>query len=405
MNYYMGEYKRMMRSLKELGSEKKTTLLSLYIYTFIRGAGRASYMFLYPLFLISIGYSTKDLGSIATIASALIILILPIVGHLVDLGWAIEVLFLSGLSMSLALILPVVYPSFYSLVISYALNMLSLYLWSPSRNKIIGTIIPQILLGRVYSLFVILFNSSRTVTPFILGRLTETIGYGYLMIWMGIFSLAGTIIVYVILILRQNMFSRTSIGRADIINSYKVMFMFDKSVITIVLFALIDSFAWRLWFPLLNAYLKEYRGLADPIIGDYNTVIGLSMLVTSYFAGVITDKIKPVKSLITYELIGAAGILLINLPYPYIHLSALLIGFSIAFWVSAYNTLVTIMYGIEKIGRLRVLTDSARNISSIPAPQIGGYLMSIDPLITFIMSALLMLIAIMPLRKIRVKTS
>ncbi|MMZ70001.1 hypothetical protein D1872_329460 [compost metagenome] len=63
------------------------------------------------------------------------------------------------------------------------------------------------------------------------------------------------------------------------------------------------------------------------------------------------------------------------------------------------------MYGIEKIGRLRVLTDSARNISSIPAPQIGGYLMSIDPLITFIMSALLMLIAIMPLRKIRVKTS
>ncbi|WP_204281209.1 hypothetical protein, partial [Proteus mirabilis] len=47
------------------------------------------------------------------------------------------------------------------------------------------------------------------------------------------------------------------------------------------------SFAWRLWFPLLNAYLKEYRGLADPIIGDYNTVIGLSMLVTSYFAGVL----------------------------------------------------------------------------------------------------------------------
>ncbi|ADI32179.1 major facilitator superfamily MFS_1 [Staphylothermus hellenicus DSM 12710] len=388
-----------------MGNEKKITLISLYIYTFIRGAGRASYMFLYPLFLISIGYSTKDLGLIATIASALIIVILPIIGHLVDLGWAIEVLFLSGLSLSLALIIPVIYPSFYSLIISYALNMLSLYLWSPSRNKIIGAIIPQILLGRVYSLFVILFNSSRTITPFILGRLTETFGYEYLMIWMGIFSFAGTFIVYLILVLRQNMFSRAPIGKADVINSYKAMLAFDKSVIAIIIFALIDSFAWRLWFPLLNAYLKEYRRFTDPIIGDYNTVIGLSMLVTSYFAGVITDRIKPIKSLIVYELIGAVGILLINLPHPYIHLSALLIGFSIAFWVSAYNTLITVMYGVEKIGRLRVLTDSVRNISSIPAPQIGGYLMSINPLITFTISALLMSIAIIPLRKIRVKTS
>ncbi len=395
----------MINDIKLMERSKRMTLFTLYVYTIIRGVGRASYMFLYPLFLISLGYSTNDLGFITMLASALIIPILPITGFLVDHGWSSEMLFLSGICMSLSLILPTLFYDFPFLILSYALSLLSLYLWSSSRNKIVGVIIPSAMLGRIYSFFAILFNSFRTVTPFILGRLTEVVGYGYLMFWIGVFSLIGSIIVYMCLLFNENKSARAPLNKLNVIDSYKAMFSFDRSVFPIILFAVIDRFAWRLWFPLLNAYFKEYRELADPIIGDFNTIIGLSMLITSYLAGTITDMIKPVKSLIIYELVGATGVFLINLPQPYIHLSAIFIGFSTAIWVSAYNALITIMYGVEKVGRLRVLTDSARNISSIPAPQIGGYLMTINPLITFILSAFFMLFAIVPLKKISMKTS
>ncbi|MCD6301307.1 MAG: MFS transporter [Staphylothermus sp.] len=395
----------MMNNIKLLDSDKKTTLFILYVYTLIRGAGRASYMFLYSLYLISIGYSTKDLGLIMTLAAASIVLILPIVGYLVDHGWSSEMLFLSGISMALSLIVPVLYPSFPFLILSYALNLLSLYLWSPSRNKIIGLIIPPVLMGRIYGVFALLFNSSRTITPFILGRLTEVLGYGSLMLWMGFFSLVGSIIVYVCLLRYGNTLTRTPLNKLDLVSSYKAMFSFDRSVFPVLLFAVIDRFSWRLWYPLLNAYFKEYRLFDDAVIGDFNTLIGLSMLVSSYLAGSITDVIKPTKALIIYELIGVAGLLSINLSYPYIYLSALLIGFSVAFWIPAYNTLITVMYGVEKVGRLRVLADSARNVTSIPAPQIGGYLMSVNPWITFMLSAFLMLSAIIPLKKISIDTN
>jgi DHA1 family multidrug resistance protein-like MFS transporter len=379
----------------------RTALITLYGYTFLRGAGRASFFFLYPLYLVSIGYSLVDIGTIATISSALIILILPLVGYFVDHGWSFEILLLSGLSLALSLLIPPFIHTYSFLVLAYMLNMLSLFLWSPSRNKIIGVLVPENLLGRIYSLFVILFNSSRTLMPFILGRLTSVYGYTYLMLIIGIFMLIGSIIVYIPLYGLRGIFRRKSISRSDLINSYKSMFMFDHSILPIIMFSLIDSFAWRLWFPLINAYLKEYRGFSDSVIGDFNTVFGLSMLITSYIAGAITDYVKPIKALILYELMGASGIMIVNLPYPYIYISAVMLGFSIAFWVSAYNTFITIVYGVEKIGRLRVVTDSARNLSGIPAPQIGGFLMSINPLITFTSSALLMFLAIMPLKTIR----
>ena len=392
----------MLKRISQIEKGSKTVLLILYSYTFIRGIGRAAFIFLYPLYIISLGYSINDLGGIATLAAILTILILPVTGYLIDHGWSKEMLLLSGITMSLALLLPASFPNYFVLVISYTLNNLGLYLWAPSRNKIIGSIIPTVLLGRIYSLFIILFNLSRTITPFILGRLTSDLGYEFLLSNVGLLTLLGTLIAYLSLLKTEKLYIRTPLSQIRIIESYKAMFSFDKSILPIILFSMTDSFAWRLWFPLLNAYLKEFKGLTDPIIGDFNTLMGLSMLFTSYIAGSITDIIKPIKALVIYEVLGAIGILSIITPYPLFYISGLLIGFSIAFWVSAYNTLITVIFGVDKIGRLRVLTDSSRNIAAIPAPKIGGYIMSINPVLVFLLSAIIMGLSILPLTRINV---
>ncbi len=374
-------------------------LLTLYGYTVLRGVGRSGFMILFPLYILSIGYRTSDLGEIAMIASGLMILVLPLFGYLVDHGYAAEVMFLSGLFMGGSLIIPVLNNSYPLLVVSYMISMLSLMVWSPSRNRIVGYIVTEKYMGRIYSLFIILFNLTRSLTSFTIGR-TTYIGYGTLMIIIGIISLIGSFLTYVALLLSYRERSSRTTGWTGILDGYKAMISFPKSLLPLIVFSLMDSFAWRLWFPLLNSYFKEYRGLTDPEIGDYNTLMGLSMMFTAYGAGHITDLIKPLKALMIYEVIGAIGLVLLQFDYPLLMASSIFLGFSIAFWVSAYNTLITTLLGPHMVGRLRALTDSARSLAGIPSPYIGGLLMTINPVLTFILSISLMIASITPLAKL-----
>ncbi len=373
----------------------KWILLITYFYTVLRGIGRSTFMILFPLYLLSIGYSTESLGGVVTYSSLLMITILPIVGFMVDKGWSNEVLGLSGLFLSLSLILPLINSSYVSLVLSYTLSMLSLFLWSPARNRIIGGIVSEYIMGRIFSIFILVFNVSRMVTSFVIGRITY-IGYAELMFYVGLIILIGSITTY-ILIHAYHKEARVKISKASILCSYKSMFLFPRNVLPLVLFTGLDSFGWKLWFPLLNSYLKEYKMLNDPEIGDFNTVLSLAMMITAYAAGHITDKIKPIGALLIYEVIGVIGVVFLLANKPLILAASIFIGFSISFWVSAYNKLITLVYGVGKAGRLRALTDSVRNIAGVPAPKIGGALLSINPVYAFTISIFFMLLATTPL--------
>ncbi len=381
-------------------SRYKGLLSVLYGYTILRGIGRSGFMILFPLYVLSIGYTTAELGGIATYASALVLIILPFTGYLIDKGWSREILFISGIGMGLALILPVIYRSYFSLVVSFALSSLSLLLWSPSRNRLIGLVIPSTYMGRVYSLFIVMFNTSRIFTSFSIGRLTY-LGYDKLMLIIGFISLIGSLLTY-LAIIRVFHEERTSgIDTRGFFREYIELFKLSRNILPLVLFSLIDSFAWRLWFPMLNAYLKQYLGLTDPEIGDYNTIMSIAMLITAYIAGHITDVVKPVRALVIYELIGVFGVLFLLTGKPLVFISAGLIGFSISFWVSAYNTLITIIRGVSQTGKLRALTDTIRSISGVPAPRIGGLLLGLNQSYPFMLSSILMVSAIFILKYVK----
>ncbi len=380
--------------------EYRGLLITLYSYTILRGIGRSGYMILYPLYVLSIGYNTSDLGGIATYASLILLPILPMTGYLVDKGWSREILFLSGFSMGLSLIIPVLYPSYISLVVAYSLSYLSLLLFSPSRNRMIGLTIPEAYMGRIYSLFIIVFNSSRIATSFTIGRLTY-LGYGYLMLIIGLLSMAGSVIIYIFLIKMFREERVRGLSLAECLSEYRGILGIGRNILPLLLFSLIDSFAWRLWFPMLNAYLKQYKGLTDPEIGDYNTLVGIAMLITAYAAGHLTDILKPIRALAVYEFIGATGVAILLSDKPLIYASSILIGFSIAFWVSAYNTLITLIHGVSRTGRVRALTDTMRSISGVPAPILGGELLLINPTYPYTLSISLMILSVAMLRYIR----
>lgn len=373
------------------------------MYTFVRGFGIASFMFLYPLYLISLGYDVKDIGGFTTYGSLIILFFIPLFGYLVDLGWSREIILLSGLALGSALILPVLFPYYYALLLSYTLLYTSMYTWMPGRMKSIAYIVPSTFLGRVYGFLSMIFTGTRSITPFILGRITY-IGYNYLMFWSGLLIICLSIILYIGLLYSMKYIKREHISGSELLRNYKTLYSFNgRKTFPLVLFAGIDSLAWRLWFPLVNAYFRQYRGLSDSEIGDFMGFMGIIMLVTSYVAGTLTDRLGPVKSLITYELLGVTGILFLQLDPPLIYISSLFFGFSFTFWITAYNSLITIYHGYRSIGRLRAIIDTTRSIASVPAPVLGGYLMSLNPSLTFTLSIMIMLSAIMPLKMIKYK--
>jgi len=377
-------------------------LIPLYIFTVVRGFSVASFMFLYPLYLLSINYSTPDIGLMTTLGSLPIPLIVPLIGYMVDRGWSRELLFLSNFLLGIAFILPVIYPFYPVLALAYTMLYLSMFMWMQSRTKLIAFIVSTSILGRVYAVFSILFNGSRTVTPFILSRLTEPYGYSFLMLVSGSITLALSIAIYLQLLAILHEIKRINTDLRHALKGYISIFSsINHRDLPLILFAGIDGFAWRLWFPLINAYLKQYRGLTDLDLGNYLTILSISMLITAYLAGSITDRIKPLKALIIYELLGVTGVVALQFNEPILYLSPILFGFSIAFWITAYNSLLTILYGYHSIGRIRALTDTMRSTVGIPAPQVGGYLLTINPLLTFILSASLMLSAITPLIMIK----
>lgn len=58
----------------------------MYFYTLLRGIGRSAFMILFPLHLLSIGYSTESLGGVVTSSALIMVTILPIVGFATDKG-------------------------------------------------------------------------------------------------------------------------------------------------------------------------------------------------------------------------------------------------------------------------------------------------------------------------------
>ncbi len=78
-------------------------------------------MLLYPLYLLSLNYAIRDIGGFTTLGSLPVLLLIPFFGYLVDLGWSREILLLSGLSLGLAMILPVLLPYYPVLILSYTL--------------------------------------------------------------------------------------------------------------------------------------------------------------------------------------------------------------------------------------------------------------------------------------------
>ncbi len=363
----------------------------------IRGLMLPSFRVLFPLYLLSVGYEVPDFGPIATYASIITAALLPITGYLIDSGYVALTGVLSNVFVMASLLIPLVGDGNYVLVITaYALINLSMFMWQPVRGAVVVREVRTDVFGRVYASFSLVFNVFRVVSPVIAVGIAKYLGYLRAMALIGTLGTASSILFY----LATKDLSTGSIPSKGVLRSVKESYLRVIEVLKLrpklLLFTILDRFGWALWMPMLNAYLKSFCGLSDEGVAFFNSLLAITLLITSYPSGYLTDRLGAGKALIINEVLAAtsvATLVFIKSP-PLIYIPPIIMGVSISLWISGFNALTTTIGGTKRLGALRTGLDSARTFLSVPAPLIGSLLYtSIATTAPFIASTVLLTLA------------
>ena len=404
--------------VKEGGGDT-VVLTGVGAFVIARGFAIPGFRYLFPLYILSLGYHMEDLGIIASLAAVFSALILPLAGYLVDRGYASAVATVSGLMVAASLMLPVVLPTYPALALAYAFSNAGMMLWQPSRSFLVANIVDPKKLGKYFGTYALIFNLARVVTPLTLGFLLQWLSYGDSLYILGILTLfAVTIFLGLVESGLQkspqqppstdssNLHEKSSGGLGKLMKIYADVFKVSRSFLPLLLFGVLDRYGWLMWVPMLNAFLKEHVGFEDGEVSIYNSFMGVAMLLASLPAGHLTDRIGGVKTLMMNEFIGAVGaVFLATGSFPLVYSSAFLVGWSFSLWVTSYSTITSLIMGPRNVGKIRGSLDSARTFFSIPAPSIGSFLSStLGPIYPFLAGSVVMLSAVLPLTKLKISS-
>jgi len=346
----------------------------------IRGVLMPSFRILLPLYLLSIGYRVPDFGPIATYASVITALLLPFIGYVIDSGYVALAGVLSNVFITASLLLPLISDgNYYLVIITYALANLSMFMWQPVRGAVVVREVRTDVFGRVYASFSLAFNVFRVASPLIAVGIAKYLGYLGAMAAIGTLGTASATLFYVA---TKDLRVESVVSRgflSSVKESYLRVFEVLKLRPKLLLFTILDRFGWALWMPMINAYLKSYCGLSDEGVALFNSLLAITMLVMSYPAGYLTDRLGAGKALVINEVVATSSVATLALATsePLIYVPPILMGVSVSLWISGFNALTTYMGGTRRLGALRTGLDSVRTLLAVPAPMIGGLLYSV----------------------------
>lgn len=396
---------------------RRLVIVGAGLFTAVRGVALPTFWVVFPLYLLSLGYRIEDLGLIATASSLATAASLPILGYLIDSGHAPAVATFSAIASTAAFWVPLWRPDLIGLSAAYILSDIGMSSWYPARAAIVARTAGPGAVGRVVGIYVILFNIARIVSPYVAGSMSEVVGYAEVMYVFGLASAAGFAVALAMIVRPYYRVAgpAVEVPRGEwsvcpilplpkkVACIYLHGVRLDRRVYPLAAFAVLDRFAWMLWMPIQNAYLKTFAGFGDAEVGLYNSLMGAAMMAASYPAGWLTDRVGAFKTLAMNEFIGAAGAVAITLPnHLSIYASAALFGASIALWAPAYDAAAARILGGEHVGRVRAGVDTVRTVLGIPAPTAGSAMYAaLGPASPFLASAALMVAASLPLIRAR----
>lgn len=366
-------------------------VVAMIVFNALRGATVGGFLALLPIYMASLGYGMDLIGGAIAAASLALSLLLPSVGYLIEvLGSRVMVAF-SGVILALAPLLPVYTSLLHLLALSYGLLLASFFMGQPARMTFLARSVRGERLGSVIGVVSSAMSASRLVGPTLAGFAAEILGYREAFLILAALAAAG---LAAFTALSVDPEGEVRGPRGSLLEAYARALKPSRGFTVILGFVALDRISWSLWLPMLSAFLY-LRGLSEAEVGVLMSLMGVSRTVGLPIAGRITDAVGAWIGIAASEGLGVLGVLALALPssMPTLIAAVALLGFSIALWIPAYNTLIARIAG-GRLGEAYSVANSVRSLAGAPAPYIGGVIYeALAPIAPFIASALLMALA------------
>ncbi len=367
-----------------------STFKALMIISGLRGITSTVIRVFLPVYAFTIGMSMADIGFATTIAIAVSVLILPVMGYLTDVVGRKTTLLLSIILMALSAILLYICPTSMGVTIAYVLFYTSFFSWQPARGAMVVDTTSGTSIASAFAYLSLAFWIPRTITPYIAG--TIIVHYGYSIVFLGSAIILILITIPIIILIKE---ARSPISENK---SFKVIIegMIPKRhELPLHVILSLDRIGWTLWLPIINPFMKSEYGLNEDDIGLLNTVMNIVTVIALIPSGKMVDKKGWKLGLILSEMAGILGLLVIiftSTIYPLI-IAMSLFGISIGLWLPSYNASIpSIIRNREELGRAYSRANIYRAILSTPSPWIGGVMYAILPLLPLISGSIILTI-------------
>jgi len=382
--------------------ERFRGLKPLFLATLFRGIGSTVIRVFLPVYALTIGMDINDIGFAVTLATAISVLVLPIMGYLADVVSRKLALIISTTFLAIAALLPMLYSMRLLILIAFILFYVSFLSWQPARGALVAGESPTGTLGKTFALLSLAFWIPRTITPYIAGIIIAYLGYKYAFL---ISLLSSAIAVFALTLLREER-GNNRVQAVSLSEVLKGIIPTRKEIPLHVILSL-DRIGWMLWLPLLNPFMKAELHLNEDDIGLLNTIMNIATILVLIPSGRIVDSYGWRIGLLLSELSVIIGLIPLIL-VPSIYCIVILmtgIGISIGLWLPSFNTAIpSIVNNHAEMGRGYSRVNIYRVIASVPSPWIGGALYTILSTCPLILGCMLLtinaiLIALNPWKK------
>ena len=364
-------------------------LKPLYIATFLRGISSTIIRVFLPVYAFTMGISIDNIGFIVTIATAISVLMLPIMGYLTDVVSRRLALILSTTFLALSSTLLVLYATRIIILLAFILFYASFFSWQSARGALVVDEVPEGARGKVFAFLSLAFWIPRTIIPYVAGIIITYLGYNYVFL----LSMLSSIIAILML---TSIPKKTPDDKKHYLSKKEILRGIIPSRREIPLYVILslDRIGWTLWLPLLNPLMKAELALSEDKIGLLNTTMNIATILVLLPSGKIVDSYGWKTGLLLSEMSIIMGLLplILSVNIYYLAILMIAIGISIGLWLPSFNTAIpSIINNSIEAGRSYSKANMYRTIASIPSPWIGGALYTILPIYPLIVGCIILI--------------
>jgi len=351
------------------------------IFGFAIGFGAPSVA---PL-IVFVNVSMTFVGNVRTLSHALVTLIRPLLGPLIDHHGAKPFYLLGGVVTTVGYLSYALTESWLLLAAGLILTNADMFLRGFASTAAIGSCSESETRGKAFSLDMGVGQVTSMIAPLVGGYVVEQLQLSFKWIF-GI--VVGLMIGGLALMATRHSSPKRveSVGALSLKAYLRQAFSIDRRLRSFALMLVLDWTMWGLSFPFYQLFIYKQLGATPEQLGIVVAISSASPAVAGFLLGPMLDRERPkwFLALSEFMAIGSFAPILVGTRPEVAYLSAIFWGLNYGLWVPAMNSLVLDTVGSKNFGRAIGNVNLLASLFSIPSPAIAGWLYdNISPKVPF----------------------